>query len=441
MVSWSMDADVIVIGAGIAGLAAARRLGRNGRRRDRPRSAGARPAGRILTEYPRGLAIPVELGPEFVHGGNPLLRAALRQAGMRLRRVRRDMWVRDGEGLRRLHTYWTDLARLSARIPPRTKESFADFLRRERRLAPAERARWRAFVEGFNAAPAGRMSASSIRLEHSGGRCAPVTAAAGLSSAGGFARRSAAAAEDFLEIQCAGHGGALAAGRGWRSARGGRLFRARAAIITLPLGIWQAGAVRFTPPLREKRRIVRRLGWGQVVRVTLRFDPDFWRSCLLPAALHRRGRANFGFFSVPGQDFPSWWAPSPGAPLLVGWNGGPAGEAAAEIAAGGARDAGVARAGGGLGPAGGGGLRRHLRGAWSHNWAQDPWDAWRVQLPGRRLRAGTGATRAARGRDAVLRGRGDRGRTRHRARRARERRARGRGDFAEVKIPAPAPGH
>src|SRR5882757_3696184 len=100
-----MDADVIVIGAGVAGLGAALRLARAGRR-VLVLEARGRPGGRILTVRPRGLKVAVELGPEFVHGGNPLVRAAFRAAGMRLEPVRRDLWARDLPGWKNQHAYW-----------------------------------------------------------------------------------------------------------------------------------------------------------------------------------------------------------------------------------------------------------------------------------------------------------------------------------------------
>lgn len=365
-----MDADVIVIGAGVAGLAAARQLGRHGYH-VLVLEARARAGGRVCTEHPRGLDVPVELGAEFVHGGNAVLRAALRQAGMKLRPVRRSMWTVEAGRICRLPHYWRDMVRVTGRIPVGTKQSFASFLRHEPGIDADQRARLRAFVEGFNAAPADRMSARVIRADPGGaetpqsrpaqGYRALVDSLAGQLTAAGIGLRFKTSVTQVA----------------WRKGEvlvhaGCRILRARAVVITLPLGVLKTGAVRFSPPLREKNEIIHRLGWGHVVRVTLRFAPDLWTSGLVPKALRRRGRASFGFFTVPTGDFPSWWAPDPAKPVLVGWRGGPSAELLSKMS----RSACVARALRSLArawnrPAPE--LRHRLRGAWMHNWSRDPW--------------------------------------------------------------------
>jgi hypothetical protein len=312
----------------------------------------------------------VELGPEFVHGGNALLRAAFRLAGEKLHHVRRDMWGRDQAGLRRLHSYWSDLARMAARIPAGTRQPFATVLRRLGRLAPAERSRLNAFVEGFNAAPARRMSAEAIRLEHGG-----------VDSPQSRPDRGYRPIVDLLLHQLREAGAAVlfktpVSTVSWRRQQvevraAGRAFQGRAVVVTLPLGVLRAGSVRFRPRLAGKARIIRRLGWGHVARVTLRFAPGLWSTPIVPDALRRRGRANFGFLSVPGQDFPTWWTPAPRASLVVGWCGGPSARrlnrltpracisrALRSLAA--AWNQPVSR------------LRSRLRGAWRHNWTTDP---------------------------------------------------------------------
>ena len=73
--------DVVVIGAGAAGLSALRELTRAGlsvlclEARDRI-------GGRIFTVHDPLSPIPIELGPEFVHGRPPEIWEIIRSAGI-----------------------------------------------------------------------------------------------------------------------------------------------------------------------------------------------------------------------------------------------------------------------------------------------------------------------------------------------------------------------
>jgi monoamine oxidase len=54
-------------------------------------------------------------------------------------------------------------------------------------------------------------------------------------------------------------------------------FEADAVIVTLPLGVLQHGSVSFTPVLpSEKQAAIARLGMGALAKVVLRFDDVFW---------------------------------------------------------------------------------------------------------------------------------------------------------------------
>src|SRR5690349_10040831 len=65
-----MNANVVVVGAGAAGLAAARELVEAGRSVVVLEARPA-PGGRIATERVPGFPCAIELGPEFVHGRAP----------------------------------------------------------------------------------------------------------------------------------------------------------------------------------------------------------------------------------------------------------------------------------------------------------------------------------------------------------------------------------
>jgi monoamine oxidase len=70
-----------VIGAGAAGLAAARELTRAGRS-VLVLEARERIGGRCWTRHMPGLEIPVELGAEFIHGEAKVTHALLKKAGL-----------------------------------------------------------------------------------------------------------------------------------------------------------------------------------------------------------------------------------------------------------------------------------------------------------------------------------------------------------------------
>src|SRR5215472_14398219 len=92
--------DVLVIGAGAAGLAAARTLSEQGlslailEARDRI-------GGRIHTIRPPGSSLPVELGAEFVHGRPPQIFEIARAAGLTLYERGGNFWFSAGGHLSR----------------------------------------------------------------------------------------------------------------------------------------------------------------------------------------------------------------------------------------------------------------------------------------------------------------------------------------------------
>lgn len=327
------DADVLVIGGGVAGLAAAAELAGTGvsvllvEARDRL-------GGRIFTA--RGAddgPCLAEFGAEFVHGDNPGLAPLLRAARVHTRSAPAAMWWRTGEALVQQDDFWERVGAVADRIPGRSRGwSFDDFLRRcGRGIDDSDRACTRAYVQSFNAAPAGRLSAWSLRADR-----------AGAADDDRFVLNGYDRLVELLEKRCRRAGvvirlatpvasvrwrrGEVAAEAVAASGREGaaRRFCARAALITVPLGVLRSGAFRLQPVVPGKARAIRRIGWGEVVRIGLRFDRELAACTWLPAALRvRQGRA-FGFVNAPGLPFPVWWAPRAPEALLVGWAGGPA---------------------------------------------------------------------------------------------------------------------
>jgi monoamine oxidase len=73
-------------------------------------------------------------------------------------------------------------------------------------------------------------------------------------------------------------------------------FEADAAIITLPLGVLKAGSVEFSPRLpAAKEQAIARLGMGHLAKVVLRYDKPFWH----------RDQYAYGYLCRPVQDWPT----------------------------------------------------------------------------------------------------------------------------------------
>lgn len=319
--------DVVVIGAGAAGLLAARRLAEAGRRvvvleaRDRV-------GGRISSEEPRGWRGAVELGAEFVHSGNEVLEAVLKEAKVRKRPIEERHWLAGDGRQARMDDAWDRIYAVMGKIGPRFRGDFARWLERHGDDVPApDRALAEAFVKGFNGAPLERMSARALfeASKEDEEQFRP-------------SKRYASVAE-ILARQLVGAGGRVELRREVRRVvwsrggvqvvdRRGDGWSGRCALVTLPLGVLKAkdgerGAVRFEPRLAGKEKVLANIESGHARRVVLRMREDIWRRGPIPAAMRAREGRAFGFMHSEEDAFPVWWSEAP-RPVLVGWTGGPA---------------------------------------------------------------------------------------------------------------------
>lgn len=87
-------------------------------------------------------------------------------------------------------------------------------------------------------------------------------------------------------------------------------------IVTVPLGVLKNGSIAFEPDLPDsKQQAINRLGMGVLETVTLRFENDFWSG---------RGGGNFLYLGEPQGELPYFQDRTPlvGPPTLLIWHGG-----------------------------------------------------------------------------------------------------------------------
>ena len=315
--------DVVVVGAGVAGLAATRELVRAGFS-VRLFEARERIGGRIFTLRDDACPVAIELGAEFLHGEAPETVEIARANNFLISDIRGDRFALNHGRIRRLPEFWDRLGNILGRIDTSgPDESFADFLKRKPggRKAAGDRALAKQFVEGFHAADPALVSAQSVAEESPGSD--PRSERQGRLPLGYHVIPEALAEDlyDVIRVRAAVERIAWQRGRvnvRVRVARRSVEETARAVIVTVPLGLLKAGAIDIEPAIPSFRRALPLLHMGSVLRVSLLFREAFWEE---------RDPMDAAFLHTSDKRFPIFWTALPNrAPLLVAWAGGPTAE-------------------------------------------------------------------------------------------------------------------
>lgn len=318
--------DVLIVGAGAAGLRAAGALTRAGRRVTIV-EARRRIGGRIHTLHDPLSPVPIELGAEFIHGQPPAIWRYVESG--RLPALEIDAPFLHVRGSRVEHGNWDAVDRILGGLPDAREQSFHDYVE-ALDAAPEARAAATAYVEGFNAARQERISVQSLAAteaaEDRAGGDRMFRAAGGYSTLIDLLWREIDPAH--LRLCLATPIAAVEWRRGAvRVHAGGRVFEAPRAVMTLPLGVLQSGAVRFDPEPAILRDACRLLVMGHAIRIVLRFRRPVWED--------REDLQDAGFLLSDSPFPPTWWTARPArVPVITGWAGGPKAESASADPAG-----------------------------------------------------------------------------------------------------------
>src|ERR1700686_2163925 len=316
---------IVVIGAGAAGLMAARELARAGKRvtileaRD---GCG----GRILPLPSADFGCPGEGGAEFVHGEAPVTYDLLREAELSLLPIQGTQWTMEDGKFSREESQDPHEAQLHKALQELKDDlTVAEFLRRYFAGPKYDRLRHsiERMVEGYDAADPERASVLALREEWmDGGRSKQARIA------GGYG-----ALVEFLTAECRNHGVAIHLGSAVSAIEAidgkvmvrctnGDVHDCNTVILTVPLPLLKEIALPAVE--REKATAAAQIGFGNVVKILLRFETRWWID-------KQRDLADLTFLLSDAR-IPVWWTQHPAEhPVLTGWFGGPKTEGMARL--------------------------------------------------------------------------------------------------------------
>ncbi|HEY6766081.1 MAG TPA: NAD(P)/FAD-dependent oxidoreductase [Candidatus Sulfotelmatobacter sp.] len=330
------DADVIVVGAGAAGLTAAAELAKAGYSVIII-EARNRVGGRMFTKHDPSVDYPIELGAEFIHGRPPEIWDTLRKHKIRTTEVDGDNWcVRKGK----IHTcdFFEEVDEILKRMNVRGRdESFQSFLDRCCKDASAETKEHAVgYVSGFNAADPAKVSVhwlvQQMRAEEK------IDGERAFRPRGGYTalvdillkrvkkRKVPIQLNTVVERISWQEGAVTVDGKKIDGKKSGKTLTltARQLLLTVPLGVLQAppgqtGSIEFQPPLpNQKLTALSGLEMGKVIRVVFTFRKRFW-SQIVPGN-GKKNLAGMSFLFSHDEFFPTWWTTMPKRlPVITGW--------------------------------------------------------------------------------------------------------------------------
>src|SRR3954451_12746771 len=162
-----MNDSILIIGAGAAGLMAAKELSAN-KQNVTILEANNRIGGRIYTLYNDAFIKPVELGAEFIHGNLHVTRQLLNEANIPVTKVKGEMMHMEN-GERKLRDKsdagWDELMERMQQL--KKDMTVADFLKKyfsDQKYTSLRRS-MRGFAEGFDLADISTASVFALRNE------------------------------------------------------------------------------------------------------------------------------------------------------------------------------------------------------------------------------------------------------------------------------------
>jgi monoamine oxidase len=335
----SNNPDILILGAGAAGLSAAVELAHAGFKIT-ILEARDRIGGRIFTKHDPVCDAPVEVGAEFIHGRPPEIWTLLRKHHIGAREVKGEQWCVQEWKLSECD-FFSKVDQIFEKLDDHgPDQSFLEFLERcgpnsdkDPKLQDAKA--WaRSYVTGFHAADPALISVHSLvkglRADEKIDGDRPFRMKGGYQILIELFRRQLDQAGVSIELNT------RAQSVRWDvdevqvtaldEANEVFTFAAPQILITLPLGVLQAnpddcGSLRFIPDLPPaKLQALDQLAMGKVIRLSLRFRHRLWEKLRPSHSTKSKTLSRMQFLLSQEDWFPTWWTALPEKwPIITGW--------------------------------------------------------------------------------------------------------------------------
>jgi monoamine oxidase len=315
------NCDIIIVGAGAAGLMAAKILSEN-KITVCILEARTRIGGRVFTINDAGFSKPVEAGAEFIHGNLPLTIALLKKAGIKYHKTAGEIWEhKNGELIKK--EYFIEHAYLLEKKLKKADKDMGMYEFLERNFAEDKYGDMKQsicdYVEGYDAANIKETSLLAFKKDWENEEDVQYVIE------GGYG-----ALLEHIKDNCSQNGCDIYLSTDvkeikWTTQQAeiitnGRNFSANKVIIAVPTTLLTQqiqGNISFNPALPGITNAAMQIGHGGVIKVIIEFTHAFWNT---------QKAKNF-FFIFSKETIPTWWSQLPDkTPILTGWLAGPKAE-------------------------------------------------------------------------------------------------------------------